>query len=413
MSTPSVFSTPSGYKFIWEPERIQVRVARFADDRRSMSTSCEITVSNTDAQVGGHLHQARLNLTSTTARRDLIRALNAVDDAILWNDIVETICVQSLALHRQGEPAQIIGNLPRVGTTYRVWPLCPDGMPTIIFGEGGTGKSFLALLVALMVQSGRPALGMRPVQGNILYLDYETSADEVNDRASAICAGLGWPTEPFGYRYCYQALADDLETLEEMIADMSISFLVIDSLGMACGGDPSDQALALRMMSALREMKRSALLIDHMPKNQQSGDKTSSPFGSVYKTNLARSVWMLRQGARDGQETRIGLYHKKVNSGPLRRPYGLAMRFFNNDQEQLDKMTWRTFDVAASDDEDLVKSLSLGERIVGSLRLGAMTPGELASDLDAKEPSIRRTLARMGPQVVKVGAKWGLAERRS
>jgi len=417
MSRPITSAIPGGYRLIWAHERVMATVTRLTDSRKDMSTSAEVLVTATDAPAGAaHMHQGRVNLTSTRAKADLAKALRGRDESVTWIDLVESLCVEVLKLHRMGEPVVAVGTQPlNGGQKYRLWPLCPDGVSTVLFGEGGTGKSFLATLCAVLVQAGGQHLGLRPDPGNVLYLDYETSAETLNERVRAICAGLGIPPFDIFYRYSYHPLADDLDALRDMILEHGISFVVVDSLGPACGGDPNDAEMAIRMFNALRELRVTALLIDHIAKNTAEGSKPS-PYGSVYKINLARSVWQIKQGQRtEDMASAVGLYHRKANLGPLRSPFGLTMHFVNDPNEQLTEMRFASLSV--DDDSDLAKELPLRQRIIAALKDGKLTVHDLAVTLRETTPtlsedSVRVTLNRMkGGQVVKMGEEWGLLER--
>lgn len=407
MSEVTIYNIPGGYKAIWSYERIQIIINRFADDRRTQSTNALLTVSSIDPQVKGHLHQGRLNLTSTTGKKDLIRALGGANDTVRWSDLVEDFCVKILELHRQGEPVEVIGGQRALsnGVRYRLWPLCPEGMSTIIFGEAGTGKSLLALLAAYSIQSAQPVMGMRPIAGNVLYLDYETCSDIMHERLSSIAAGFQASIPEMDYRFCYHPLAEEVDTLQEIINERSIDFLIVDSLGLACGGDPSDTELAIRMMGALRELKRGALLIDHVAKN---GEKPT-PFGSVYKPNLARSVWFAKLGDRvDDRHTNVALYHKKVNFGPLRRPMGVQMAFAMQG-EMTTRIDFKTFDVLQSGDEELTGALNQADRIAALVSHKALTVKEIASELHLKEGSVRMAINRHAGKFQQIeGKQWGL-----
>jgi hypothetical protein len=408
-----VHDTPGGYVFRWPTEKLQIAVKRLSDNRRDQSTSAEIRVESLDPVSPGHIHQARVNLTSTQAKNSLIKQLKEANEVFDWPGIVETLCFQTLELHRMGEPLQMIGDRPLSGgAKYRLRPLVPEGMPAIIFGEGGTGKSFIALLAAILVQSGTSAMGLRPTQGNVLYLDYETSAETQNERVKAICAGMSTPVTQIAYRYCYHPLAEDIETIQDMVADKAISFLIVDSLGPSCGGDPNEAELAIRMFNALRQLRVSSLLIDHVAKNVQDGQK-ASPYGSVYKTNLARSVWQIKP-AKDLEDfhTRVGLYHRKVNFGPLQRDgLGFGMVYENDQNEQLVRV--QITSIRVSDDADLAQGLSLRRRIEACLAGRRMTQAELALELemesDDKMAVLRTTLNRgKGNVFGKWGDVWGL-----
>jgi hypothetical protein len=414
-----VYDIPGGWKFYWPIEHIQITVKRLSDDRRTQSTSAEVRVESLDPIADGHIHQARINLTSTQAKTSLAKKLKESNDAIDWETLVEALCFQTLEMHRQGEPLRMIGDMPLTGgAKYRLRPICPEAMPALIFGEGGTGKSFLALLAAVLVQTGKSAFGLRPVQGNVLYLDYETSAETQNERVRAICEGMGTPVTQIAYRYCYHPLAEDIETIQDMVSDKTIEFLVVDSLGPACGGDPNDAELAIRMFNALRQLRVSSLLVDHVAKNLQDGKK-ASPYGSVYKTNLARSVWQIVPAKDRGQyHTRVGLFHRKVNFGPLQKQgLGFGMTYENDNNEQL--LSLRIETVGVTDDAELSKHVPLRSRILACLEGRRLTIDELAVELELldndqnidkdKRESLRVMLSQgNGKYYVRMGDEWGL-----
>ena len=52
--------------------------------------------------------------------------------------------------YRAGEPILIVGNGDTpISTNYLLYPFLIEKQPTLIYGEGGTGKSYLALFIAL------------------------------------------------------------------------------------------------------------------------------------------------------------------------------------------------------------------------------------------------------------------------
>ena len=60
-------------------------------------------------------------------------------------------------------------------TTWRLRPFLEEGEPTLLFGPGGSGKSYLAMTMAYLVASGNQHLGLEPAKGGVLYCDYEAT----------------------------------------------------------------------------------------------------------------------------------------------------------------------------------------------------------------------------------------------
>jgi hypothetical protein len=409
-----VSNIPGGYRISLPMQRVQIEARRFSDDRRLQSTSAELTVLSLDPVAKGHMHRARLNLTSTTGKTDFARALARLDDSIKWLDIVEGVGNALLDAHRQGDPVVMIGGdrPASKGIGYTIWPMCPDASATIIYGDGGTGKSLIALLGAYLVQTGGVHCGLRTKQGNALYLDYETCEDTMHERLAAIAAGLDGPLPELAYRYCYHPLADDIDAIQEIILEHSINFIVVDSLGLACGGDPSDPEIAIRMMGALRELRCTSLLVDHVSKMDNGGKPT--PFGSVYKPNLARSTWYAKLGQRDNTyQTRVALHHRKANFGPLRPAIGLELTF-EGTEEKLDKLVFKRFDVLTSDDDDLLQDASCADRVAAVIAHGSKTIKAIAEATGLKEGSIGQAVRRQAWRFQKLpDSTWGLKAKDS
>lgn len=408
----SVSNIPGGYRISLPVQRVEFTARRFADDRRTQSTTAELTVTSKDPAATGHLHRARLNLTSTTGKADFARALTRYDDSVRWVDIIESVANALLDAHRQGDPVVMIGGDRPIADAvkYVIWPMCPDNAATILFGDGGTGKSMIALLCGYLVQTGGSHVGLRTEQRNVLYLDYETCEDVMHMRLAAIAAGVNGPLPEMSYRFCYHPLADDVEALQEIILQHGIRFIIVDSLGLAAGGDPSDPEIAIRMMGALRELRCPSLLVDHVSKMDNGGKPT--PFGSVYKPNLARSTWFAKLGQRDSQNvTRVALHNRKANFGPLRPSIGLELTF-QGSEERLDRLTFRRFDVLTSNDDELIQDTSYADRVAAVVAHGAKTVKAIAEETGIKEGMVSQAMRRQSWRFQKLSDNtWGLKAR--
>jgi len=71
--------------------------------------------------------------------------------------------------------------------------LLVSGTPTLVFGEGGVGKSWFAAHIATSIVSGNSVHGEFPVseRGNVLWYDNENGADE-NDRRTQLLVDKGF-----------------------------------------------------------------------------------------------------------------------------------------------------------------------------------------------------------------------------
>lgn len=385
MSRPTLRANAGIYTLVWEQEKISVRIDRLREDGHNNVTG-EILVQTLLPATPSHLHQARLNLTSTAARRTLATQLRERIEEPDWTMIVEQACVLVLQKHREGEPAIDLKDMPAPeGPHYRLEPLLPEGHPSLIFGAGGVGKSLLALYFAVLVSSGYQWHNLIAMPGRVLFLDFETSGSELRERAIAIEAGLRDPGgSDIVYRFCVQPLANDIEQIQRIVSDRQIELVIIDSLGPACGGNPNDSEPVIAYFRALRSLRITTLTIDHPAKNAT----TATPYGSVYKLNLSRSVFELRKEQEPGEDAmRLGLFHRKTNFGKLLPPIGLHVAF---------TPTSITFSpCAVRDVPELAEGMSTRQRIEDLLlAAGPLKVSEMAEELDVSQASVRRTLNR-------------------
>lgn len=199
--------------------------------------------------------------------------------------------------------------------------LIPDGFPSMIYGAGGMGKSFLSAYLGIEAcRGGQSFMGYsfprEPL--NALIIDYELDADVQADRVRKIARGLntGVP-ENLHYYAPMKAAARALPEFRGLIKRHGIRFAIIDSWGGAGvdGGNPEDTTAFL---TELRNLGIATLTLDHQAKVQtgESYDHKTA-FGSVYKFNLCRSVFQLSKIGESKNPMTLQLRHKKSNFGPL------------------------------------------------------------------------------------------------
>jgi len=170
----------------------------------------------------------------------------------------------------------------------------------------------------------------------------------------------------------------------------AVGLLIVDSVGLAspAARDGADAAEgALRLFDALRHLRGTKLLLDHVAKVEGHGP--SRPYGSVYKGALARSTYELRaaeQPDEDGSR-HLGLFHRKQNTTAGQAPTGI--RVYRSDEEVL--LTWEPIMLS---DPKLAHGATLVERIKDALRSGRLSVEAIAAATEASEAVVRKVLAR-------------------
>lgn len=363
------------------------------------------------------LYNAQANISSGQARRQIARALE--QDCPLaelpWTQVLEMSFQGILAAFEDQEPIFELRPLEsgEPETEYLLRPLLPKGSPVILYAPPGQGKSYAALLVALLVENGLTLDGKPGPQGRVLVIDYETDEQTARKRLTKLARGL--ERSGFGrvkhfplYRFSTRPLADQVDELAQIIAEQGVVLLIIDSIGLAAGGDLYSPESAVSFFRALRQIcsptGATSLSLGHTNKDdRRAEDQVRLIFGSVYFEALARCAWEVR--ATEGSsknELRLSFLARKSNEGPQDK-FGLALTF------QCGAVL--VHQVAAED--VLSESGTTRQMILLELQHGPATVAELVEAVGASAPAVRMALSRLKVagrvQPLKRGT-WALAE---
>lgn len=384
-----------GMGYVARYPEVMVEVA--IDRLRSSSGELhgELTVEQARAGSTGHLLRAKYNLSSLTSRAATAKHLAARSKDVDWAEVMETFSLEVLKAEREGEPFEAVGqDEVRQQEPHLIWPLLPRNRPTIFFGSGGSGKSYLASDVAVGVACGvapLPGCHAPSLQGNVVVLDWEADRYEWNDRLRECAKGLGVDIPPGSilYRACAGSFVDQVEQVARIVAEREAVLVIIDSVGMASppgrdGGDPAESAM--RLFQAIRLLGTTTLLIDHVTKDDRRRGGGTTPYGSVYKENLARSTWEVKKGAEEAGGVRhIALINQKVNRGP-KHPM-MALKVYHAD----DAVIYAAEEPAG----ELAEAQPLRTRIWNLLLdEGPMHTSDIALALDVQTTHVRVTLNR-------------------
>jgi KaiC/GvpD/RAD55 family RecA-like ATPase len=368
--------------------------------RRGGETHGELTVTcglPGSRSTDGHLHQARFNLSSTTARTGLAKTLahRSKADEIDWFDLLETFCRGVLSAEREGDPISLVGALPiPVGETYRLHPLLPEGQVTILYGDGGTGKSTLAAAIAASVETGVTIVdNWTPRRAAVLYLDWEAGKASINRRVRGVAMGAGIPSVvQIRHADCRRRgpIAGFAEDVARYIDREEIGLIIVDSIGMASGtsneGSDANES-AIRLFSAFGFLGTTILAIDHISKAAaEDSGKPARPYGSIYKGLLARATYELRRSTSGDGRSLLGVFNTKANDGPLLAP--MTFSVIHGDDGSI---RYETLEVTPT---EMTAALSNADKIAAVLHGKHMLVSEIADETGLSEAIVRTTLNR-------------------
>lgn len=393
------------FSFVWEDAQIAIGLEQIYEYHGEIYA--EVWVRSALPTQPGHIHWGRLNLSATQSRERLASTLNGrvrEVDAKDWAAMLETACTKTAIEYRAGEPTINLATMPRpTGSPYLIYRFLPLNVSTILFGDGGTSKSLLALYLGMAVKAGlKLPCGLNVMKTtDVMYLDWETNHEDHVERLHAIADGLSLKELPaIHYRKMRRTLPEEATKLRAEISRLKIGFVIVDSLGYASGGDLRENNIAINAMDALSKMNVTSLAIAHITKEAaRESEGKATPFGSAFFSFSARCTWEIRKAEENSEgELNVGIFQRKANRGALQKtPLGLTIEYDEDEVGQrLESVRISPFSVA--EDATLAAHAPLSYRLREALRKANGTPvsaEKLSKDIGAKEMTISRTLRRM------------------
>ena len=380
--------------FWYENYGLRMELLEIIQDSRTRSPSAEVIVQVSKKHYPNirneTIYRTRLNLISIQSKTKFVNEMKRKIPPIEWADVVENITEETLSRYREGNEVMKIGSIQDEGMpSYQAFPIIRSDGVNILFGQGAQGKSYISTFICMLVQSGMDHAGIVTEQGNVLYLDWEDSWQSVNRRVMALKKGNNDTLHDIDHVDMSGTTIDtEMSSIIRMVEDRDISLVVIDSFGMAVGGNQNEGDYVKGVMSSLNELKASVLVIDHVSK--ENGD---TPIGSNYKQTSARNVWKIDKSQNLGANiVEVGLYHTKANNSKLFAPVGIRMEFINDMYDQTDRVLISTIDVGDSD--ALADQLPVAKKIEKALTEDPMTVEQLITYTGSSINTVRTTLSR-------------------
>ena len=268
---------------------------------------------------------------------------------------------------------------------------------TLVHGDGGVAKSLLVLALAIAV-SGRSGewLGRDVEHGSALYLDFELDAEEQSRRVRQLCRGAGLAEPPDGLYYMSAVgftAREAFGAAREMCEEHGITMLVVDSYGMALQGDAEASRDVIgfdrEVIAPIRALGVAVVIVDHQSKMQAGQSyQQKGAFGSVYKSNLARSVIQVEATERGEGTLTVKLRQKKHNFGPLAEPFA-ARLVFAEDAITIEPVELGSADLAEEG------TLNAADRVRLALEDGPAYPHDIAAYTGLALKTVQNTLTGM------------------
>lgn len=357
----------------------------------------------------------RLNIVSLSAREGFARQLSKPSKMKIPAEISLSNAVHKVITYLRSRDESvwfenIEGTIPEKPLFN---PFIIENAPNLMFGKGGTGKTYICLRLLLSLITGKSFLGFKPERTcKVLFVDYEASKGEFFDRFNRLLGGMAESvdiSEVMGKIRYFPPLGrpmhEIIPLLKKTIRDNGIEFVLIDSAILACGGEPERAEVAARYFNALASLGVTTLTIAHETK----AENHAYPFGSVVWWNSPRNIWNAQSMSEVEDEDadpdpnrpiEDGLFHRKSNNGGKSRMVSTKISFEGGKTS-----------ITLGDQSHWEKEVSTSTRILRFLRRnGLASRKDIDEELEGVEKNaIKVTLRRLVDtnKVVRMGGQGG------
>ena len=296
-----------GYELYWIGLDLKIII-----DHIQESETVEISVYEKEKLI----YVSSYNLLSISHKDGLVRSLKKFNTKLNWDVIINQVTIQCLAKIRNSEP--IIFLTAEYGKTqpkYLIAPLFIENNVNIIYAERSSAKSLFMTFIDIMLSMGWADEGIGlsiPQSHSVLFLDWENDPYITGWIKQCLLKGmeLGSEALDLAYAHCSKPLVKCLPQIQQKINDVKADVIIVDSLGVAVGGNLNDSEPALEFFSAIRQLPVTPLVIAQTSKDKNT--KSKSVYGNALYEYLSRSVWELSKKQQyNTPELFLSMYQRK------------------------------------------------------------------------------------------------------
>ena len=373
--------------FYWAEPDIRVELSKI--DRRGSRAYAKMKVWTGKR---GLIYMASISLYDQRSRKDIVDFLMHAHPLADWNSILHHIAaIVDSHSEKPGVIVDLATHKPESDNPYLIYPIVRQKQSTVLYADGGSGKSTFALAVAATGATqtafvpGVSNTAQRPIK--TLYLDWEADDDDVSKMLKELSRGaqIKIPADHIHYQSMSGAFIDHVDDLVETIVQNDIELIIVDSLVASAGGDVTDAEAARFFHNAVRSLNVASIGITHT-------NKSDTLYGSRFFWNLARQVFRLTSLSEPETNPILGLYHEKSNRSKLIAPVAYDVEYGNPESDNA-FIKYLARDIQAV--PELAKGTGLRDQMIGLLRNGSMTVEQLADRTGAPDNVVLATLERM------------------
>lgn len=187
---------------------------------------------------------------------------------------------------------------PRLADGYLIKGLLPAGGMAVVYGDSGTGKTFLTLHLALCIAAGAECFGHRVRRAGVVYVAAEAGRS-IQNRVAAAKHEIEFPeTMPFAAVMAPLDLCSGLDDAGRLVAAIRetdlgspIELVIIDTLSRTMGAGnenaPEDMGAFVRSVDELRtQLGAAVMIVHHSGKDASRGARGHSLLRAATDTEI-------------------------------------------------------------------------------------------------------------------------------
>ena len=290
------------------------------------------------------LPKTSMTFGNSTSQEKVHKALSKRKPHIEWLDYIDKL-VMAVDASVQSYGKVVDVKSVDIANTERKWllePIIAHNEHVAIFAQGGVGKSMFAGACALSLATGFSIIpGVEPKSKGVptLYLDWEDDDVAYASRVKRMLDSYiteDMPDNKLKYMSMKYPMSDSINQIRREVDKHGIELVVIDSVGLACGGDVNNSTIATRYLNLVRSLDCAVLSITHISKmaiwvGGKSDDDSPMPIGSVYFVNGPRaSFFLVGDHNSESDSKEMLLIQTKSNTGPASTPLSYKAHFDND-----------------------------------------------------------------------------------
>ena len=379
-----------GERMLGTTDRITIRIDNARHERTGVHGRLVMFVNDR------HVYYDQINLEKGDQRSRFCReCVRNLDDAIV------SVYSEKAITHDIGRICQAVISWDLENTkidyidptefatpiTFPVYPYLMESAGTILFAPPGTGKSWVALIMAMCIANGM-ASPFNATKRPVIYANLERPRNTFLMRDHAVRRALSFPADqPSGIGYIHgrgRTFKSVLSQIENDGRKNPDTVVILDSISRTGLGSLVEDTTANQFTDSMNSLGLTWLGVGHTPR-----DNDKHVFGSVHFT-AGCDIETRLVGSEHGNSLHLMLESVKANDAPRNYKHAIALDFGAEQAEGLVGIR----EIQADDPDLISQSTDSSFKIAHAIEElgGKATTRQIAEAADLYDSNVSRIL---------------------